>query len=237
MYARPSRRYERMCVPRSRAFASWSRLTPYGQARTASIRNTATADLQGGTDPAPFRDPCARLAAASARRTQTLRVRRPHRIPAHAPVGGASRKRGTGARDSSHLPRRPGTGCIPRRRHWFVRWGPSLRARTAAGHVEDEENPGDRRASTGRARAAGRSQRCDLRSDRATRPVLRSRSLQSDRLLDRRQRRRKFRRRALPEIRAHGAQHPQGAVRHHRRANCSRSARKGSIRPVTICWR
>jgi glycolate oxidase len=54
--------------------------------------------------------------------------------------------------------------------------------------------------------AAGRAQPGDLRGGRAARPVLRARSVLADRLLDRRQRGRELRRRALPQVRPDGAQ-------------------------------
>ncbi len=72
--------------------------------------------------------------------------------------------------------------------------------------------------------------RCPLR------PVLRPRPQQPDRLHHRRQRGRELRRRALPEIRADGAQRAQGQRLHHRRRARSSSARMRWTRPATTCW-
>ena len=69
----------------------------------------------------------------------------------------------------------------------------------------------------------------------ALRPVLRARSLEPDRLLHRRQRRRELRRRALPEVRPHGAQRAARARLHHRgRAGRvrRRGARCAGLRPA-----
>jgi hypothetical protein len=68
-------------------------------------------------------------------------------------------------------------------------------------------------------------------------PLLRARPVEPDRVLDRRQRRREFRRRALPQVRPHGAQHPQGARDDDRGRR--RRARLGarSTRPATTCSR
>ena len=63
------------------------------------------------------------------------------------------------------------------------------------------------------------------------RPLLRARSVEPDRVHDRRQRRREFGRRALPQVRAHGAQHPQDARRSRSRARSWRSAATGSTAP------
>ena len=67
------------------------------------------------------------------------------------------------------------------------------------------------------------------------RALLRARSVEPDRLLDRRQRRRELRRRALPEVRPDRAQHSQAARRHHRgrdRRARRRRARCRGLRPA-----
>ncbi len=88
-----------------------------------------------------------------------------------------------------------------------------------------------------RARAAGRAQRGNFRGDCSLRPLLRARSLQPDRLFDRRQRRREFRWRALPEVWPDGPQHSEDCASSPSKANCSRSAPRAWIRRATISWR
>ena len=86
-----------------------------------------------------------------------------------------------------------------------------------------------------RGRAAGRHQSRHHQSGRRARLLLRARPVLADRLLDRRQRRGEFRRRALPEIRAHRqqrARHRDGAD--HRRGDPARrqAPRQRGLRPA-----
>ena len=69
-----------------------------------------------------------------------------------------------------------------------------------------QSRPGDRLRQSLRHRAAGRAQPRHQPRGRGSRLLLRARSVEPDRLLDRRQRRGEFRRRALPEIRPHHQQ-------------------------------
>ena len=83
--------------------------------------------------------------------------------------------------------------------------------------------------------AMRRSQSGHQRRGRALRSLLRARSQQPDRLLDRRQRRRELGRRALPEIRPDLAQRAQGARLHRRRHGArvrQRRARRRRTRPA-----
>ena len=95
----------------------------------------------------------------------------------------------------------------------------------------------DRPAGAHRHRAARRAQSGHFRSGRGAWPLLRARPVVADRLFDRRQRGGKLRRRALPEIRPHRAQHPQAARLDHRRraaGNRQRLARQRRLRPAGV---
>ena len=116
-----------------------------------------------------------------------------------------------------------GTGLVGRR--------PAARRRHPAVARQVQPHPLRRSARPRGARAAGGAQRPDHRGRSAAGPLLRAGSLQPDRLLDRRQRRGELRRRALPQVRPHGAQHPEGTRTHDRgrrdraRLRCPRCAR------------
>ena len=76
----------------------------------------------------------------------------------------------------------------------------------------------DRSGRAHRGRAARRAQPRDLRGGGAVRPLLRARSFVADRVLHRRQRRGERGRRALPQVRPHGAQRaPRARRADHRR--------------------
>ena len=90
------------------------------------------------------------------------------------------------------------------------------RRRAVAGEIQ--AHPVDRPADAHCRGPARRAQPVDLGRGRRVRPLLRARSVVADRLLDRRQRRRECRWRALPEVRPHRAQRAARARRaHHRR--------------------
>ena len=92
-------------------------------------------------------------------------------------------------------------GGAARLRHLAVRRRAAAGRRRAAGPGQVQAHPRDRfRQPRGRHRAR-RHQSRDQPGGRTCRLLLRARSVVADRLLDRRQRRGKFRRRALPEIR------------------------------------
>ena len=76
-------------------------------------------------------------------------------------------------------------------------------------------------------------------SARRPRPTasLRARSLQPDRLHDRRQRRRELRRRALPEVRPDAAQRAEGARLHRSTASAVEFGSDALDAPGSTCWR
>ena len=81
------------------------------------------------------------------------------------------------------------------------------------------------------ARAAGRDQPRHLQAPRAARLLLRARSVVAERVHDRRQRRREFRRRALPQVRLH--RQPRGRrARRARRRQRRRHRRAATARPM-----
>ena len=134
-------------------------------------------------------------------------VRRPRRLPRALPlVVGPADDRGAGGGGAAHLPqmgvpvvaRGAGTRAVGRRSAapaaCCCRWRDFNRI-VALDPLPHRHG-----------RAAGRAQPGDLRGGRALRAVLRARSVVADRLLDRRQRGRERRRRALPQVRPHGAQ-------------------------------
>jgi len=148
-----------------------------------------------------------------------------------APAGGGA------ARDGRAGVQRAGrAGGGARRRHGAVRRCAAARRRRAAvaGQVQpaDRHRPGQPHGPRGARRAQPRHQR----GGGALRALLRAGPVQPDRLHHRRQRRGELGRRALPQVRAHGAQHRGSQARHHRwravrggqcgtgRAGCSRSS-------------
>ena len=105
-------------------------------------------------------------------------------------------------------------GRAARRRHLAVRRRVAAGRRRAARHGQVQPHPRHRLRQPLRRRAAGRHQSRHHPGGRARRLLLRARSVEPDRLHDRRQCRREFGRRALPEIRADHqqcARHRNGA--------------------------
>ena len=137
-------------------------------------------------------------------------MRWPERLPQHADAGGPAPAPGPGAAHPADLPRPPGAGGGPGRRHGPVRWRPAPGKGPAAGDGALQGNPPDRPRRPLRPAPARGAQPGDLPGRRALGPVLRSRPLFADRLFDWRQCRGKRRRRALPEIRPDRAQPAQG---------------------------
>ena len=105
-----------------------------------------------------------------------------------------------------------------------------------AGHGQVQPHARDRLRQPLRPRAARRHQPRHHQGGRARGLLLRARSQLADRLLDRRQRRGEFRRRALPEVRPH---HQQPA-RHRDGADDRRGGAAGRqasrLRAATTCW-
>ena len=135
------------------------------------------------------------------------------------------------------LPGQQGEGRAARRRDVAVRRLDADRRRHPAGHGQVQPRAGDRLRQSLREGAARRHQPRRHQGGRARGLLLRARSQLADRLLDRRQRRGEFRRRALPEIRPHHqqpARHRDGADERRDRAagrQASRCRRLRSARP------
>ena len=140
-------------------------------------------------------------------RSPDLRIRRPRAIESDARMCGAAANRGRSAADRAPLPYAQDSVCRPRPRNRVVRRSAAETRRcvdrvsrlnrcsisTSRSRITVE--PG---VSTSTSRAASPNRRS-----------LRARSVEPADLLDWRQRRRKFRRRALPEVRLHRAPRPR----------------------------
>ncbi len=130
-----------------------------------------------------------------------LRVRRPDGLSPAADGGGAAGHHRTGVAGSEILLRAGHQGGAARLRHLAVRRRAAARRWRAAGPRQIQAHPRDRfRQPRGRDRAR-RDQSRHQPGGRPCRILLCARPVVADRLLDRRQCRGKFRRRALPEIR------------------------------------
>ena len=92
-----------------------------------------------------------------------------------------------------------------------------------------------RHSEPARHRRTRRHQPRDHAPGRAVRLLLRARSVEPAGLLDRRQRRRELRRRALPEVRLHRAPRARRRGRAARRRARARSAARSPTRPDPIC--
>ncbi len=110
------------------------------------------------------------------------------------------------AAGASLLPRAGHQGGAQGRRHLAVRRRAAAGGRHPAGPREVQPHPRDRLSESLRRGAAGRHQPGDHPCGARRRLLLRTRSLQPDRLHHRRQCGGEFRRRALPEIRSHRQQ-------------------------------
>ena len=104
------------------------------------------------------------------------------------------------------LPPRRDQGGAARRRNLALRRRAAARRRRPARHGQIPSHPRHRLRQSRRRGRAGRDQSRGLPGGRARRLLLRAGSVVADRLHHRRQRRGKFRRRALPQIRRHHQQ-------------------------------
>ena len=242
----PARSTSTTCCRTSTASATragWAANTSRRATRCRGWRGRSATCSQGGRR-APGRGgaraarvPARARRALAGRGHAALRVRRAHRLPQRADGGGAARDGRAGAAHPAHLPCARCAGGAARRRHRALGRRAAARRRRAAVDGEVHARAAPRPARAPRGRAAGRAQRGDLGRGGALRPVLRARPLEPDRLHHRRQRRREFRRRALPQVRPHGAQRAARArLRHGRRAGGFRRRGAGRRRAAT-CWR
>ncbi len=134
-------------------------------------------------------------------RDAALRIRRAHRLSPIADGGGAAFDHAAGVGRAALLPRQQYQGGAARRRHLALRRRAAAGRRRAARHVEIQPHPRDRFRQSRRGGRARRHQSRHFQRGRASRLLLRARSVLADRLHHRRQYRGEFRRRALPEIR------------------------------------
>ena len=122
-------------------------------------------------------------------------------------------------------------------RAWHGAVGRSAAGRGRHRHraVAAEPGPGRRHPESPGHGRARRDQPRDHPAGRALRLLLRARSVESAGLLDRRQRRRELRRRALPEVRVHRAPRARRRGGAARRASWCSSAASSPITPGPIC--
>ena len=135
------------------------------------------------------------------RRNAALRVRWPDGLSPAADGRGAARHHRTGLAGPEILLRAGHQGGAARLRHLAVRRRAAAGRRRAAGARQVQAHPRDRFRQPRGGDRARRHQPRHQPGGGACRLLLRARSVVADRLLDRRQCRGKFRRRALPEIR------------------------------------
>ena len=134
-------------------------------------------------------------------RNAALRVRRPDGLSPAADGRGAAGHHRTGLAGPEILLRAGHQGGAARLRHLAVRRRAAAGRRRAAGARQVQAHPRDRFRQPRGGDRARRHQSRHQPGGGACRLLLRARSVVADRLLDRRQCRGKFRRRALPEIR------------------------------------
>ena len=181
--------------------------------------------------------PAAARTAPCARRRAAVRMRRLVRLP---PVADGRRVAGDRSRRFSAFSKHVTQCGCPSSRAAPAPGCPAARCRPAMACCSPSRascHPRYRSGRAHRARAARRAQSRDIGSGGAVRPLLRAGSVEPDRVLDRRQRRREFRRRALPQVRADGAQYSAGARVYHRGRAARDRQRRRSMRRVTTCWR
>ena len=134
-------------------------------------------------------------------RNAALRVRRPDGLSPAADGRGAAGHHRAGLAGPEILLRAGHQGGAARLRHLAVRRRAAAGRRRAAGPGQVQAHPRDRFRQPRGGDRARRHQSRHQPGGGACRLLLRARSVVADRLLDRRQCRGKFRRRALPEIR------------------------------------
>ena len=134
-------------------------------------------------------------------RDGALRVRRADGLSSAADGGGAAGHHRTGLAGPEILLRAGHQGGAARFRHLAVGRRAAAGRWRAAGARQIQAHPRDRFRQPRGGDRAGRHQSRHQPGGRACRILLCARSVVADRLLDRRQCRGKFRRRALPEIR------------------------------------
>ena len=149
----------------------------------------------------PARDRAGRGRDRQCGRNDPLRVRRADGLSPAADGRGAARYDRTGLEGSEILLRAGHQGGAARLRHLAVRRRAAAGRRRAAGARQIQAHPRDRFRQPRGGDRARRHQPRDQPGGGACRLLLCARSVVADRLLDRRQCRGKFRRRALPEIR------------------------------------
>ena len=137
----------------------------------------------------------------SAGRNAALRVRWPDGLPSAADGRGVAGHHRAGLEGSEILLRAGHQSSAARLRHLALRRRTAAQRRRAAGAWQIQAHPRDRFRQPRGGDRARRHQSRHQPGGGACRFLLRARPVVADRLLDRRQCRGKFRRRALPEIR------------------------------------
>ena len=180
------------------------------------------------------RDRAGRGRDRQCRRNAALRVRWPDGLSSAADGGGAAGHHRAGVAGSEILLRAGHQGGAARLRHLAVRRRAAAGRRRAAGPRQIQAHPRDRFRQPRGGDRAGRDQSRHQPGGRARRILLCARSVVADRLLDRRQCRGKFRRRALPEIR-HDHQQRAGLRNRadHRRNHPDRRQVRRDLRATT----
>ena len=135
-----------------------------------------------------------------------LRVRRPQRLSRASDDRGAAARYRRGEPRARALPRARRQDRAARCRHRALRRGAAARRRGHRGFRQAQPDPRDRHRQPLRRGPARRGQPRHQHGGGPPRLLLRARPLQPDRLLDRRQCRREFRRCALPQVRAYHQQ-------------------------------
>jgi hypothetical protein len=174
-------------------------------------------------------------AAVAGRGHHALRMRRPDRLPPAAAGGGAARDRGPGGRRAAACHRLQ-VPVVARGAGTGLSGGACRTPGRDAGAGQVQPDRAGRPAGAHGHRAVRRAQPGHQRSRGAPRPVLRARPQQPDRLHHRRQRGRKQRRRALPEVRPDAAQRAARARLHGRgRGGGVRQRPRWTRRAWTCC--
>ena len=167
-------------------------------------------------------------------RDASLRDRRADRLPAASAGGRAAADGGAGFENPEILRPAQDPRGAARFRHLAVGRRAAAGGRGASGDEPLQPHPRDRLPEPLRRRPAGRHQSRHHHRGRGGGLLLRPRPVLADRLLDRRQRRGKFRRRALPEIRAYRqqrARHRDGADERRGSAPRRQASRRRGLRP------
>ena len=164
-----------------------------------------------------------------------VRDRRAHGLSAAAARGRAAGDHGRGRGDPALRGARRREGRAARRGHVAVGRRDPRGRRDRRGSRQVQPHSRRRLREPLRRRAIGRHESRDQPRGRGRRVLLRARSVEPDRVHDRRQRRRELGRRALPEVRPHDEQRARDRARDAATARSCGSAASISTAGTTIC--